>query len=229
MQLKQMILKRLKKKSHKLFEKHVKDINDNSIEKSDGKNQKNTEITSAESTSSKQEHVFFDEQEQESDFSGWSPNIIDKERKELKDITGEIDNEPIGGLNDIELPREVLSIKSVKLSDLGFSENEWEELDFYPLVEPYAYVEILRERETLEKCYFLVEAEMSEEEQQTMDFIYDTISNMAIDTEDFEVKGESNYLVENINKIVKDYNLNISKDSFNKILYNLSKVFIWFW
>jgi len=215
--------KKVEEKVHRLFEEHIKDINNNSIEKSDRKNQKNTESTFAESTGSKQEHVFFDEQEQESDYSSWSPHIIDKERKELKDITGEIDNEPVEGLDDIELPREVLSIKSVKLSDLGFSENEWEELDFYPLVEPYAYVEILRERDTLEKRYFLVEAEISEEEQQTMDFIYDTISNMAIDTEDFEVKGESNYLVENVNKIVKDYNLNVSKDLFNKILYNLSR------
>ena len=118
---------------------------------------RDTKIISAEPTVPKQEHVFFDEQEQESDFSGWTPNIIDKERKELKDTTGEIDNEPVGGLKDIELPKEVLSIKSVKLSDLGFSENEWEELDFYPLNEPFAYVEILREKETLDKCYFLVE------------------------------------------------------------------------
>ena len=216
-------IKKVEEKVHRLFEEHVKDINDNSIEKSDRKNQKNTEITFEESTSSKQEHVFFDEQGQELDHSSWSPHIINKERKDLKDTTGEMDNEHVRGINDIELPREILSIKSVKLSDLGFSENEWEELAFYALIEPYAYVEILKERETLEKCYFLVEAEISEEEQQTMDFIYDTISNMAIDTEDFEVKGESNYLIENVNKIVKDYNLNVSKDLFNKILYNLSR------
>ncbi len=216
--------KKAEEKAHKLFEDHVKDSGDvSSIKKSDENNQNNKNIISSDMSGSKQEHVFFDEQEQNSDFGGWSPNVTDRERKELKDVAGEIDSEHIGKINDIELPKEALSVKSVKLSDLGFSENEWEELDFYPLVEPYAYVEILRERETLEKCYFLVEVDLSEAEQQTMDFIHDTISTIAIDTEDFESKGDDDYLAENVNKIVKEYNLDISSESFNKILYNLSK------
>ncbi|MCJ7570295.1 MAG: type II/IV secretion system ATPase subunit, partial [Candidatus Thermoplasmatota archaeon] len=219
-------LKKVEEKVNKLFKEHINDIGERSTEISDEKNHIDTKITSAGSTDSKQEHVFFDEQEQESDFSGWSSNVSDKERKELKDISGEIKNKSIGEINNIELPKEVLSIKSVKLSDLGFSENEWDELDFYPLVEPYVYVEIIKERETTEKCYFLVEDEMSEEEMQTMNFIYDTIRNMAIDTEDFETKGDSEYLIENVMKVIKDYNLNISTESYNKILYNLSKLSI---
>jgi flagellar protein FlaI len=217
--------KKVEDKARRLFEEHKKDFNDISIEKSDVKvkHQKDIEIDFVKSTSSKQEHVFFNEQEQESDFNGWSPNVINKERKELKDIAGEIYNEPIKELDDIELPKEVLNIKSVKLSDLGFSENQWGELDFYPLIEPYAYVEILKEHETLEKRYFLVEAEMSEEEQQMMNFIYDTICNINIDTEDFENKGEKDYLVEIIKKVIKDYNLKVNKELFDKILYYLSK------
>jgi type IV secretory pathway ATPase VirB11/archaellum biosynthesis ATPase len=212
---------KVEQKAHKLFEEHVKDLNVKNFEKQDEEYTKKD--ISLEASDSKNEHVFFDENIDNSDFNGWSPHLTEKERKELKDLAGEIDSAPIGEINDIELPKEVLSVKSVKLSELGFSESEWEELDFYPLVEPYAYVELLREKETLEKCYFLVEAELSQEEQQTMDFINDTISNITIDTEDFEAKGDDEYLAENINKVIKEYNLKITSESFYKILYYLSK------
>ncbi len=216
--------KKEEEKLHISLEEHIKEINDNSTEKSNEKHQKDIEFNFAENTDSKQEYVFFDEQEQDSDFNGWNPDVVNKEHKEIhKNIINEINNQFIGEVNDIELPKESLSIKSMKLSDLGFSENEWEELDFYPLVEPYAYVEILKERENLEKRYFLVEANISEEEQKIMDFIYDTISNMSMDTEDFEIKGERDYLIENIKKVIKDYSLKVDKELFNKILYNLSK------
>ncbi len=215
--------KKVEEKVNKFFEEHLKDIDKKITEKPSFKPKKNKEMNYEESAYSQQEHVFFDEQEQESDFSGWSPNIIKREREELRDISGEINDKFIGDFNDIELPREALSTKSVKLTDLGFSEEEWEELDFYPLVDPYSYVEILKEQETLEKYYFLVEAELSDEEQQTMNFIYDTICNMTIDTEEFEEKGERAYLIENINKVIVDYNLKVDKKLLDKIIYNFSK------
>ena len=143
--------------------------------------------------------MFFDEHE-DSSFGGWSPNVTDKDRKEFSLPPQDKSNPvvtaepPIGELNDVELPKEVLSMDSVKLSDLGFSENEWEELDFYSLTEPFAYVEILRERESLEKCYFLVEIELTEEEQNTLEFIKETLSSMSIDSEEFENTEEDEYL-----------------------------------
>jgi len=127
----------------------------------------------------KHEHVFFDEED--TGFKGWSPGIPSKDKKDIDTppITpgGEIQDIDIGEVKaqaDIELPKEVLSTKSVKLSDLGFSENEWEELDFYSLHDPFSYVEILREKESLEKCYFLVEISLTDEEEQFIDFIHDT-------------------------------------------------------
>ena len=111
----------------------------------------------------------------------------------------------------------------MKLSDLGFSENEWDELEFYPLHEPYSYVEVLREKETLEKCYFLVEIDLSEEEKQMMDFINDTLQNLKIDVEEMEEKGNDEYLAESINNVIKEYNLKIENESLNKILYYMGK------
>ncbi|RLF52067.1 MAG: hypothetical protein DRN24_03880, partial [Thermoplasmata archaeon] len=173
-----------------------------------------------------EEHVFFDEDDS---FEGWSPHLTEKEEdKKPLPISGKPEiasDEYIPG-GDIELPREVLSVKSVKLSDLGFSENDWEELDFYPLHEPFAYVEILRERETLDKCYFLVEVEIDDEERRILDFITETMKTVAIDTEELELRGDEEYLIARVDEIIREYNIEISEESKEKILYYLGKTSI---
>ncbi len=174
-----------------------------------------------------EEHVFFDEDDS---FDGWSPHLVEKEKNIGKSllVSGkpEIASEEYIPGGDIELPREVLSVKSVKLSELGFSENEWEELDFYPLHEPFAYVEILRERETLDKCYFLVEVEIDDEERRILDFITETMKTVAIDTEELELRGDEEYLIARVDEIIREYNIEISEESKEKILYYLGKTSI---
>ena len=169
------------------------------------------------------EHMFFDEDVR---FNGWSPHTQEKEKlneKKISELHEELKNEELGEVKNIELPKEALTVESVKLSDLGFSENEWEELDFYPLHEPFAYVEVLREKETLEKRYFLVEVELNDEENKILDFIKETIFHLNIETEDMEFRGEDEYLAKQINSIIKEYNLRLNKESFEKILYYFSK------
>ena len=209
-------------KAHKLFEEHLKDLNMKKAEKQDAENVEEKKDISFEGLDSKNKYLFFDEDISDSD--GWSPHLTDKERKELKGLTGEkTDNIPIGEINDIELPKDVLSVKSVKLSDLGFSENEWEELDFYALNEPYAYVEILREKESLEKCYFLVEIELNEEEENNLNFIKETLSSTSIKAEEIENAGDDTYLASCVQNIIKEYDLKISNESLSRILYYLTK------
>ncbi len=222
-------------KAQEYAKKHLKDKpkpSANPFKKSENKknNELKNEDFSLENTDNDSEHVFFDEHE-DSSFTGWSPNISDKQRKEiLLPATDKPEDRPelspesaLGEVGDVELPKEVLSMDSVKLSDLGFSENEWDELDFYALSEPFAYVEILRERESLEKCYFLVEVEITEEEQDTLNFIRDTLLKMHIETEDLEKSGDDEYLASRVKKIIQEYNLQISEESLNKVLYYLSK------
>jgi len=171
------------------------------------------------------EHVFFDE---DGSFDGWSPHATDKEKNTLfsgsdTELQKELKSDRIGEVKNVELPKEALSVDSVKLSDLGFSENEWQELDFYPLYEPFVYVEILREKETLEKRYFLVEVDLTDEEQKILEFIYETIFNINIETEDMESFGEEDYLAKKIQEVVKEYRLDIDEEALKKILYHLSK------
>ena len=116
-----------------------------------------------------------------------------------------------------------MQTKSIKLTDLGFSENDWEELEFYPLLEPFAYVEILREKESLDKRYFLVEVGLTPEEQGTLDFILETMARSTIDTLDLEATGDDKYLMKRVQQILKDYGVKLDAASRSKILYYLEK------
>ena len=223
--------KEIEEKAQKLAQEHIKDLPKSEKNPQMTFDNKNKGKSTAETINSLQkddgnqnEHVFFDENEGSS-FSGWSPSVSEKEKRTLPlNNKSELDIETnVGEIRDIELPKEVLNVDSVTLSDLGFSETEWEELDFYPLVEPFAFVEILRERETLEKCYFLVEAELTEEEDETLEYIQDTITRISISTEELEATGNDDYLSSQVQQVIKEYNLKIADESLNKILYYLSK------
>jgi len=206
-----------------LANKHIKkhDKQSNLYSKVDEK-QNNSPTLNIEKDNS-HEHVFFDEDVT----SGWTPHSTEDDKAQsdvfLKNVKREVDVDEFGEIDDVELPKEALDVDSVKLSELGFSEKDWEELDFYSLQDPFSYVEILREKETLEKRYFLVEAELTGEEKEVMDFIHETIFSMNIETESLEKMGEKEYLASQIDKVTKEYNLDIEKDSFDKILYYLSK------
>ena len=214
-------------KAKKLLKGHLKNketvpsLNEEPVKKSD------TNLVLNISTNDKelgQEHIFFDEED--SPHHSWSPHIIEKEKNKgsLTTISqGEIGLDQLGKLTEIELPKNFLSTASVNLSELGFSKNEWEELDFYALHEPFAYVEILRQRESLDKCYFLVEMALTEEEENLLAFINDTLINLSIDAEEMENKGEDEYLIEKLDQIIDEYNVRINDESKKKLYYFIGK------
>ena len=166
------------------------------------------------------ERDFFDESD---DFNGWSPDTIERDKKIIKSPLAPKSEVNFEASKDIEIPKEILKIKSVTLSDLGLSKEDWEELDFYPLYEPFSYVEILQDKETLEKRYFLVELGISEEEQKILDFIRDTLNNISFEIDDFESKDDSKYLLNVIDQIIDEYSLKIPEESKTKIFYYLGK------
>jgi len=220
--------KKIEEKAMELAKKHIKDTPETTSSPYPEKKireDKTESLLTIDNSEEKDEHVFFDEPESDNAFS-WSPQTPQKEKTKKPPsvpINTEIKLDEEKPNDDIELPKEVLRNKSVKLSDLGFSEQEWEELDFYSLHEPFAYVEILREKDSLDKCYFLVEAELTEEEQEIMNFIDETMSRLSIDTEELDAKGEQVYLAEKLNEILSEYDVNPSEESKNKIFYYLGK------
>ena len=131
-------------------------------------------------------------------------------------------------LEDLDTVGEVIKSDTVKLSDIGLSEKEWEELEFYTIHDPFAFIEVLRERDTLDKCYFLIEAALTEEEEHIFGFIMETIYNLEIDTLDLEKKGEDRYLLEKVDQVINDYNIKIDEEARKKIYYYISKTSLGF-
>ena len=126
----------------------------------------------------------------------------------------------------IQFLKEANQLKSITLKKLGYSEGDWEELDFYPLEEPFAYVEIIREKETLDKRYVLVEIGLSEEESRIFKFMGETLSGFNVDTNELESKGEETYLIEKMEQIIEDYTVKITPQFKKKIVYYLKKQFL---
>jgi type IV secretory pathway ATPase VirB11/archaellum biosynthesis ATPase len=119
--------------------------------------------------------------------------------------------------------KEANQLKEYTLQRMGYSENTIEEIDFYPIQEPFAYVEIIREKESLDKRYILLEMQLSKDEEYLLKFIKETLDGFIFKTSDLELKGEDKYLSEKVDLIIEDYMLNIESLTKKKILYYLEK------
>jgi flagellar protein FlaI len=118
------------------------------------------------------------------------------------------------------------SLKDAALKHLGYTEGTWEELDFYPIIEPFAYVEIIREKETLDKHYISIEVELSKKESRILNFLKETLTGSSLDTIEFETKGKKEYLAEKLDQILEDYMITLSPLSKDRIIYFLDKQFL---
>jgi flagellar protein FlaI len=123
----------------------------------------------------------------------------------------------------IQFLKEANQLKAYTLERMGYSESEIEEIDFYPIYEPFAYVEIIREKESLDKRYVLLEMQLTKDEEYLLKFIKETLDGFIFKTVDLESKGEDKYLSEKVDLIIDDYMLNIDSLTKKKILYYLEK------
>jgi flagellar protein FlaI len=124
---------------------------------------------------------------------------------------------------------DVGKLKLDTLKKLGFSTKEsWIDLDFYPLMESFAYAEIIRDTKTLDMLYILMEIGLSGEESKNLEFIKETLNVSILDTYELESKGKEKYLREKVEQIVEDYSLKIDVISKRKITYFLEKQFLGF-
>ena len=123
----------------------------------------------------------------------------------------------------IQFLKEANHLKANTLQRMGYAENTIDEIDFYPIHEPFAYVEIIREKESLDKRYVLLEMQLSKDEEYLLKFIKETLDGFLFKTADLETKGEDKYLSEKVEHIIEDYMLNIDSLTKKKILYYLEK------
>ena len=97
-------------------------------------------------------------------------------------------------------------------------ESELKQLDFYPLNEPYAYAKILKNMDTLEKHYKLIEPYLTEEEHKILNLIWEVLMktlNMRLD--ELDSKQVKNYLHKQVEKVIDNYKIELDDVSKKKI------------
>ena len=102
-----------------------------------------------------------------------------------------------------------------------------QELDFYPVNEPFAFVKILKDPETLDQHFRVIEPILTESEEKILQFIQETlikIINVRLDeVESDRVEG---LLVKHIDQILSDYEVNADSLFKKKILYYVKREFL---
>src|SRR4030042_6375058 len=106
-----------------------------------------------------------------------------------------------------------------KSGGVSFKE-ELEQLDFYPLNEPYAYAKVLKNTDTLEKYYKIIEPYLSIEEQGILNFIWDALMktfNLRLD--ELDRKNIEVYFHEQVEQVIDNYEIKLDDVTKKKILY----------
>ena len=106
-----------------------------------------------------------------------------------------------------------------KSGGVSFKE-ELEQLDFYPLNEPYAYAKVLKNTDTLEKYYKIIEPYLSIEAQGILNFIWDALMktfNLRLD--ELDRKNIEVYFHEQVEQVIDNYEIKLDDVTKKKILY----------
>ncbi|MCD6542310.1 MAG: type II/IV secretion system ATPase subunit [Thermoplasmata archaeon] len=102
--------------------------------------------------------------------------------------------------------------------------NTFEELDFYPVNPPYTFVKIVKDVNTLEKCYRLLEPILSEEEAKNLRILYEILMH-ELDIELYEINTEEarTKLRKKIDEIIEEGGFQLKNDSKIKLIYYIER------
>ena len=101
------------------------------------------------------------------------------------------------------------------------------ELDFYPVLEPFAYIKILKDSTSLDKFYKVIEPHLNEQELATLQRIQNILMNsFNIMVEEIEPSKIEKYLQERINTIIEDNEMTADDVLKTKLLYYVKREFL---
>ena len=102
--------------------------------------------------------------------------------------------------------------------------SETRELDFYPLNEPYAYAKILKNMDSLEKHYKVIEPSLTTEDEQKLSFIWETLmKTFKMRLDEIESKEIEDYIDEQVDMVIDSYDIELDELSKKKILYYIKR------
>ncbi|DAC72404.1 MAG TPA: secretion system protein E [Thermoplasmata archaeon] len=113
--------------------------------------------------------------------------------------------------------------------DINIDEKNLVELECYPVIEPFAFVKILKDTSSLDKFYKVIEPQLSEPEHNSLEFIQETLMHsIDIRLDELDAKKVEAFLIERIDHIIKDYKMKVDDMLKTKILYYVKRDFLWY-
>ncbi len=113
--------------------------------------------------------------------------------------------------------------------DINLDEKNFVELECYPVLEPFVFIKILKDKTSLDKYYKVIEPQLNEKQREVLHFIQETLIN-SIDVRLDEIdsyKVEA-FLLGRITSIINDYKIIVDDILKNKILYYIKRDFVWY-
>ncbi|MBN2733962.1 MAG: Flp pilus assembly complex ATPase component TadA [Methanomicrobiaceae archaeon] len=112
--------------------------------------------------------------------------------------------------------------------DLSFKEPEGiEEIELYPVNEPYAYIRIVYDKNTNEYIYKIIEPVLNDAENKLLSEIEQRLfETLDINTKDLTKDKATEILKDSVNEIIADYGLKLSPAERAKIIYHINKEFL---
>src|SRR4030042_2324053 len=98
----------------------------------------------------------------------------------------------------------------------------------YPLLEPFAYVNIKGDSEKREIIYNAIEPVLSDDEKKLLEKISDALVEM-VDVELTAIKDAGktmDYIKDNVSKIVKEFGVILEQNQYIKIMYFIYRNFV---
>jgi len=114
------------------------------------------------------------------------------------------------------------------LVDLSFEAQPGvEEMEMYPVNEPYAYVRVIYDHSTHEYTYQVIEPVLSEPEKDLLKELKERLfETLDINTKDISKEEARRQLRSSVDDILADFGINLSPVQREKILYNMHKDFL---
>jgi flagellar protein FlaI len=113
--------------------------------------------------------------------------------------------------------------------EAALEKEHLQELDFYPVNEPYAYIKILKDTNSLDKYYKVIEPHLIERELRILNFIQETLlKSFKVRSDELESHSMENFLNEHIDTILSNYEITVDDILKKKILYYVKRDFLRF-
>ena len=107
------------------------------------------------------------------------------------------------------------------------TEENWEEIEIQPIMEPYSFVRIRYNKENHEYLYEVIEPQLTEEEEKLLEFLKDTLlKTLEYTLEDATTKDKEEYLRKSVDALLISRNIRLEDVSKDRIIYYIIRDFI---